>query len=79
MMYARALLALTLALMWHNAQASPPQGPDRPGVVRVRQPHGPPTRASSFEPHHLGTHVFGAPIQAPILFSAHRSNSGQGH
>lgn len=35
----------------------------------VYQPHGKPTKASAFAPRssHAGRHVYGAPIQKPIL------------
>ncbi|MBV8853201.1 MAG: hypothetical protein JOY91_07365 [Sinobacteraceae bacterium] len=81
MKYSMIVAAALLGATSGSAGAIPPHAPapHAPGphasVSRVRQPAGPPTKASSFVPHQLNTHVFGAPIQPPILFrSAARRN-----
>jgi hypothetical protein len=58
-------LADTNSTAVNNARAlNPPKM-----YTGVYQPKGSPTRSSAFapRPHSAGQHVFGAPIQAPIL------------
>ena len=69
MKYSVIVAAALLSAAWGNTRAIPPREPaPHASVSRLRQPAGPPTKASSFAPHHLNTRVFGAPIQPPILF-----------
>ncbi|MBV9910979.1 MAG: hypothetical protein JOZ93_00305 [Sinobacteraceae bacterium] len=76
MKYSMIVAAALLGATSGSAGAIPPHTPAaHASLSRVRQPAGPPTKASSFVPHQLNTHVFGAPIQPPILFrSAARRN-----
>jgi hypothetical protein len=62
-----------------KAQQTGPTGPTSrsspaPKVItRTRQPVGTPHKVSSFAPHPTTRRVFGAPIQAPIVSNAPRT------
>jgi hypothetical protein len=62
------LLAATGALSAASADTPKPLKPPRV-YSAAQQSHSKPTQASSFAPHpgRTGRHVYGAPIQAPIL------------
>lgn len=63
-----ALLATTTASSVAFADSNPHLNPPRV-YTGVYQPHGKPTKSSGFAPraNHSGRHVYGAPIQQPIL------------
>jgi hypothetical protein len=70
-MYKRALYLLCGLLAATGAASADTKKPLKPPRVysAAHQPQGKPTQASSFAPHagRAGRHVYGAPIQAPIL------------
>jgi len=46
-----------------------------PGIAGARDTSADPhkSKPSSFAPHHSGKHVYGAPIQHPILHKRHKT------